>query len=99
MPLDEYFRLDYMSSDSLYFKMAEWGVQVNAQTALRPLVRVSFGSQAEQSRRGTGWGMQSLRGKYTGLIGEELPVGFRPGHNMVYHTSGSLATSKQRPAL
>lgn len=68
MPLDEYFRLDYMSSDSLYFKMAEWGVQ-------------------------------SLRGKYTGLIGEELPVGFRPGHNMVYHTSGSLATSKQRPAL
>lgn len=53
--------------------------------------------------RGIGWGMQSLRGQYAGLIGEELPVGFRPGHNMVYHqrswTDPSLASSQQRPAL
>jgi hypothetical protein len=49
MPLDQYFRLDYMSSDSLYFQMAQWGVQVRAQkmcpvAAVRALhpVRVSF---------------------------------------------------------
>ena len=37
-------------------------------------------------RRGRDGAMQSLRGGYVGLLGEELPVGLRPGHNMVYHT-------------
>jgi hypothetical protein len=49
------------------------------------------------------WGMQSLRGTYAGMIGEELPVGFRPGKNMVYRqrslTDLTLASSQKRPAL
>jgi len=40
------------------------------------------------------WGLDAIRGGgYKGFVAKELPIGFRPGTNVVYHLDGAEATA------